>query len=231
MDAAAERTREPGSARRDPPAVRTEWLRINEACALIGVSPATLRRWSDAGEIASFTTPGGHRRFSRTSVLDLSARRPARSVATRRHVRGRHRSLPVPRLDVDRPGLGASTMVLAGGGGPLRAQAQLLAGRLVAFFEAPTARCRAARIREAEAAAVDYGRAACRLGIDLPGALELFLRFRMSFLRELGDAAVRQGLREGAATSVVEAATEAVDRLTSAIVRGHQAESGVRRPA
>jgi len=48
-----------------------EWLTVRDACELLGVSPATLRRWSDNGEIRAFTTPGGHRRFSRAAVLDL----------------------------------------------------------------------------------------------------------------------------------------------------------------
>jgi glutamyl-tRNA reductase len=51
--------------------VREEWLTLSEACALVGVSPATLRRWSDNGDIRSFTTPGGHRRFARSAILDL----------------------------------------------------------------------------------------------------------------------------------------------------------------
>lgn len=51
-----------------------EWLSVRAACALIGVSPATLRRWSNAGVIATFTTPGGHRRFARSAVLDLLPR-------------------------------------------------------------------------------------------------------------------------------------------------------------
>ena len=48
-----------------------EWLTLSEACALVGVSPATLRRWSDNGDIRTFTTPGGHRRFARSAILDL----------------------------------------------------------------------------------------------------------------------------------------------------------------
>jgi glutamyl-tRNA reductase len=48
-----------------------EWLTVREACELIGVSPATLRRWSDNGEITTFTTPGGHRRIARSAILDL----------------------------------------------------------------------------------------------------------------------------------------------------------------
>lgn len=52
-------------------APREEWLSLGEACALVGVSPATLRRWSDNGDIRAFTTPGGHRRFARSAILDL----------------------------------------------------------------------------------------------------------------------------------------------------------------
>ncbi|HEY7893119.1 MAG TPA: helix-turn-helix domain-containing protein [Solirubrobacteraceae bacterium] len=48
-----------------------EWLTLQEACALIGVSPATLRRWSANGDVRTFTTPGGHRRFARSAILDL----------------------------------------------------------------------------------------------------------------------------------------------------------------
>jgi excisionase family DNA binding protein len=48
-----------------------EWLSVHEACELLGVVPATLRRWSGAGRVSSFTTPGGHRRFSRTEILSL----------------------------------------------------------------------------------------------------------------------------------------------------------------
>jgi glutamyl-tRNA reductase len=52
-------------------AAHEEWLTVREACELIGVSPATLRRWSDNGEITTFTTPGGHRRIARSAILDL----------------------------------------------------------------------------------------------------------------------------------------------------------------
>jgi excisionase family DNA binding protein len=48
-----------------------DWLSVHEASALVGVSPATLRRWSDAGEIVAFTTPGGHRRFARSAILAM----------------------------------------------------------------------------------------------------------------------------------------------------------------
>ena len=52
-------------------AVAEQWLTVQDACALIGVSPATLRRWSAAGDVQAFTTPGGHRRFARSTILGL----------------------------------------------------------------------------------------------------------------------------------------------------------------
>ena len=54
---------------------------LSEASQVLGVSPATLRRWSDAGRLRVFTTPGGHRRFSRDALERLlpadRSRRPS----------------------------------------------------------------------------------------------------------------------------------------------------------
>lgn len=41
----------------------TRWLTLSQASKLLGVHPATLRQWVDAGAVPSFRTPGGHRRF------------------------------------------------------------------------------------------------------------------------------------------------------------------------
>jgi len=42
----------------------------SQAARYLGVSLATIRRWTDAGHISCFRTPGGQRRFSREQ-LDL----------------------------------------------------------------------------------------------------------------------------------------------------------------
>ena len=42
----------------------TQWLALKEARDFLGVHFTTLRSWADAGDIAVFRTPGGHRRFS-----------------------------------------------------------------------------------------------------------------------------------------------------------------------
>lgn len=46
-------------------------MRIHEACGFISVSPATLRRWGDAGDIKAVTTPGRQRWFTRAAVIGL----------------------------------------------------------------------------------------------------------------------------------------------------------------
>lgn len=48
-----------------------QWLTINAACKLIGVDQSTLRRWSDAGKVPVFRTPGGHRRYSEETLRRL----------------------------------------------------------------------------------------------------------------------------------------------------------------
>ena len=49
------------------------WLRLGDTAELLGVSLNTLRRWSDAGKITSYRSPGGHRRFKRSDVESLLA--------------------------------------------------------------------------------------------------------------------------------------------------------------
>ncbi|NNF59141.1 MAG: helix-turn-helix domain-containing protein [Rhodothermaceae bacterium] len=46
----------------------SELLSLTEAATLLGVHPATLRRWADQGDILVMVTPGGHRRFPRTEI-------------------------------------------------------------------------------------------------------------------------------------------------------------------
>jgi excisionase family DNA binding protein len=57
-------------------------LTISEAARYLGVSLSTVRRWSDAGALPSYRTPGGQRRFSRDQLDDFlrSLRRGGRDA-------------------------------------------------------------------------------------------------------------------------------------------------------
>lgn len=43
----------------------------SQAARYLGVSLATIRRWTDAGHISCYRTPGGQRRFSRAQLDDF----------------------------------------------------------------------------------------------------------------------------------------------------------------
>ena len=49
-------------------------LTLKQAAARLGVHPATLRRWTDQGDILVVVTPGGHRRFPHSEVERLAHR-------------------------------------------------------------------------------------------------------------------------------------------------------------
>jgi excisionase family DNA binding protein len=63
----------------------TRFLNVGQAAAYIGVSAASLRKWSNQGLVPVYRTPGGQRRFS-TDDLDefiSSMRQPSQSNGER----------------------------------------------------------------------------------------------------------------------------------------------------
>lgn len=45
-----------------------DWLNLSDAAEVLGVHPATVRAWSDRGELPTQRTAGGHRRFRRADL-------------------------------------------------------------------------------------------------------------------------------------------------------------------
>jgi excisionase family DNA binding protein len=43
----------------------------SQAARYLGVSLATIRRWTDAGHVSCYRTPGGQRRFAREQLDDF----------------------------------------------------------------------------------------------------------------------------------------------------------------
>lgn len=57
------------------------FLNVSEAAAFLGVSAASLRKWSDQGIVPVYRTPGGQRRYAPGDLEDFlaSMRQPADS--------------------------------------------------------------------------------------------------------------------------------------------------------
>ena len=209
----------------DAPALE-EWLTVHEACALIGVSPATLRRWSAAGDVQAFTTPGGHRRFARSTILGLlpSARRQRPSLEhlgeTPEHMTGVYRRHLAQACHGVTWLVGLTEDELV----PLRDHGRQIAEALLVFIDADTPDERRPAMLKAVSAATEYGRIAARGSGEIRETVEAFLRFRMLFLGELAQVARRRGLDTVEATNLLVTATQAIDQLLVALMSGHETE-------
>jgi excisionase family DNA binding protein len=212
---------------RTPPAdVVEEWLTVHEACALIGVSPATLRRWSAAGDVQAFTTPGGHRRFARSTILGLLP-----TTRRQRPTLERLGETPEHMTRVYRRHLAEACSGLSWLDGlsedelePLRDHGRKIAGSLLEFIDAATSQDRQKAIGNAVVAATEYGRIAARGSAEIGETVEAFLRFRMLFLGELAQVSRRRGLDTAEATHLLVTATQAIDQLLVALMSGHETE-------
>mgnify|MGYP001472170628 CR=1 FL=1 len=203
------------------------WLSVQDASAMLGVSPATLRRWSAAGEVEAFTTPGGHRRFALSTLKALlpnhteSHARPAavgessdRLVKViRRHSRSATHDNAWTRT-LDQP-----TMER------VRHSCRALTVALVRHLDAVSRGSRGDTLQSAEFAARDLGVLLALQGCGLVESFGTFLRFRGLILKELSAAAVRSGLATAEATALVTRGGEAVDRLLEALVAAHSEAS------
>jgi excisionase family DNA binding protein len=206
------------TASRDP-----DWVSLAEASRLLGVSPATVRRWSDAGRLRVFTTPGGHRRFSRSSLerllpadrarrpsLESAGMTPARMTRTyRRAGREVGRELPWVLALTDEQRL------------LFRERGHLLAAGLLASLDAPSPESAEHHLKDASVSAAEYGRVAAGSGLSLSQTVEGFLRFRAPFHHELALAARRRGFDATETATLLETAERAMDRLLLATMTGH----------
>ena len=208
-----------------------DWVGLSDASQLLGVSPATVRRWSNAGRLRVFTTPGGHRRFSRAALerllpADRSRRpslggtgfTPSRIARTyRRATREAASELPWVLT------LSDEQRIL------FRERGQVLAASLVQHLDSTQPETAAHHLKEASVTAADYGRVAVTLGLSLSQTVEGFLRFRAPFHHELAVAARRRGFDRAETTDLLETAERAMDRLLVATMTGHSLATGLRR--
>lgn len=199
---------------------------MREASHVLGVSPATLRRWSDRGDVGTFITPGGHRRYRRSS-LERVFRTSAAAVPllpadlnTSRMVRA-YRS-ETRRVRDELPWLGQLTVAQRDW---FREHGRRLAGALLNHLDAGDQdRKRAERaLSEATDEAAEYGRMASALNLSLGQTVEGFLRLRRPFLQQLGLAAGRREMSSTTTAELIAAAETAMDRLLLAVVGTHKA--------
>ena len=211
------------STSRDP-----DWISLSEASRVLGVSAATLRRWSDSGRLTVYTTPGGHRRFSRNALERLlpadRTRRPSiggggltpsRIARTYRRA-GRAVAPELPWVLT----LTDEQRVL------FRERGHVLASSLLEYLDATRPESAEHHLDEASESAAEYGRIAASLHLSLSQTVEGFLRFRAPFHTELAVAARRRGFDAAETSDLLQTAERAMDRLLLATMTGHGTATG-----
>lgn len=202
-----------------------DWLSLGEAARSLGINAGTLRRWADRGQIATYTTPGGHRRFPRSAIAALlpaeRERRPhlAELGASGDQVaRAYRQAFATPDL-APAPWLAAMTPAERE---LFRERGHRMAELLIAHLDAESPAPAMANLHEAARHAGDYGRDAARLGASLAAAVEAFLRFRSPFVDELARTARGRRLATAEATQLLVDAESAMDALLVAFIEGWQ---------
>ncbi|MBM4420101.1 MAG: helix-turn-helix domain-containing protein [Chloroflexi bacterium] len=201
------------------------WMTLGEASRALGVDPDTLRRWSDAGKVDVFTTPGGHRRFRREAIEALLPRpRPARRRALsglgetpdriamefRKRVRsGLADQSWHERLDEDSLRW-------------FRERGMRMSQLLIAAMDAARRESREQLLAQAEQLGREYGAEAARRGLSLGEGTQAFLFFRARFMGEIAAVARRRSLDATHAAALFAEADRTLDRVILALIAGHQ---------
>lgn len=205
------------------------WLALGAASRLLGVAPDTLRRWADSGRVESFTTPGGHRRFLRSSLQALinaprrqryGVERLTDSAGTisgdvhRRMARGGiagqpwHERLSVEqRNDFRRWGQRTFNLILEYVAAGKRAERALLLG-------------------EAERMGALYGAEASKASLSLAEAVEAFLYYRTPVLEAIASHLRRRSAELSDLTAAYREANAAIDGVLTALVGSYRAGTG-----
>lgn len=214
------------------PASTSGWLTLGEASEMLGVDPDTLRRWADAGKVEVLRTPGGHRRFLRTSIeamlprpriarpgsLSAIGEPPDRVAAEfRRRVRSDLASVSEHewRARLDERSLEW-----------FRERGRRMGDLLLGYIDTTRRAGRGQFLTQAEALGREYGVEAARQRLSLGEATQAFLFFRARFMAEIAHVARRRALAAPQTTALFEEADRALDRVIVALIEGHQATAG-----
>ena len=189
-----------------------QWISLQDASALLGVTASTLRRWGDAGRVRMKRTLGGHRRFERAAILQLALReQPAPLVPAA--------SPPASAWGLDERELAQQSwharLAARPGAERMRGLGQRLLGLLIQHINRRPDDGR--YLDEARAVGMHYGREARLAGAGVHDTVEAFLYFRRNFAQlaaPLPGMAVPPDLLEAADLRV------RIDQFMDAILLG-----------
>jgi excisionase family DNA binding protein len=202
------------------------WLTLGQASRMLGVDQSTLRRWTDAGKIRSFRTPGGHRRFAEADVEAIIAGHGSHPGSGRY---GDLSGLAIARIRRHlHRGRGQQAVWYRGVDEIVdekeKERLRLLGRRLVDLVsEYLDRRSRKADLlEEAKAIGVEYGQELARSGLPLGQALDAFTFFRKSIDETTRQAAQRSDLSAQETLEACQQVINLTDRVLFGIAQAYE---------
>lgn len=192
------------------------------------MDPDTLRRWADNGKIDVFTTPGGHRRFLRTSIDALlpRARAPGRpSLSAMGEPPDRIAAEFRRRVRTELTDQDWRARFDEGALRWFRERGVRMSDLLLGSLDTSRRSGREQLVEQAASLGREYGVEARRAGMSLGEATQAFLFFRARFMAEIAQVARRRSLETGQAASLFAEADRALDRIILALIAGHQGDT------
>jgi hypothetical protein len=192
---------------------------------VLGVDPDTLRRWADNGKIDVFTTPGGHRRFLKTSIDALvpkprAAKRP--SLSAMGEPPDRIASEFRKRVRTELTDQDWRSRFDEGSLRWFRERGMRMSDLLLGSLDTTKRTGREQLLGQAEALGREYGVEAKRAGLSLGEATQAFLFFRARFMAEIAQVARRRNVETTQAAALFAEADGALDRVILSLIAGHQ---------
>ncbi|MCS6846380.1 MAG: helix-turn-helix domain-containing protein [Anaerolineae bacterium] len=199
------------------------WLSLGDAAAYLNVHPATLRRWSDAGEIPHMLTPGGHRRYA---LADLQRFAESHRVA--------RRAVSLAEAWADRAMTRARQALpersvagwLATLDEPMRERHRALGRRLMGLtLQYVSADDGAHLLDEARALGKDYGELSKTAGASLKDALQAALFFRDKLLEATLELSETAPVRPGDSSKLVKRINALLNVVQLAIAEVYESDA------
>jgi excisionase family DNA binding protein len=200
-------------------------MSINEACDFLGVDQSTLRRWSDAGKVPVFRTPGGHRRYAEDDLRALvgeGSRRQERPRVGRQELTDRSLS-----SYEDEYLRGARERRWFQAYGPATQEEHRRLGRrlvdlAVRYASTPGTGDHYSLLSEGQQIGEHYGRQGALSGLSSSEMVEAFLYFRFPVMRAVLSMIEEEGLVAKRASRVFIEIGHFMDQVLVATVRAHE---------
>ncbi|MHB8085834.1 MAG: MerR family transcriptional regulator [Dehalococcoidia bacterium] len=201
--------------------IRDSVVTIKEASLILGVNEATLRQWTDEGRLKAFITPGGHRRYAKSDLLNFM--NSSRKVLDVKDLASEMEDTVRLHRQTARRQLEATTWY-----GKLDSQSQehlaelgrRLLGLIVRHVTDPSAR--EETITLARQTGHDFGMVLAESGLPLTDSVEAFMLHRDIIMNTAGHLMKKREAFSGRFVEAIPLAAHLMDESLVALVSAHQ---------